>query len=57
MTKPFSDFSVCDLKRALKAAASLELVIHGYEIAKDGSIRVLTAPRSVENESLPTEAA
>jgi hypothetical protein len=57
MTKPVTDFSVCALKRALKAAHSLQLAVSGYEIAKDGSIRVLTVPRRIENENLETPGA
>jgi hypothetical protein len=50
MTKPISDFSVCSLKRALKAAHSLHLSVDGYEIAADGAIRIRVRDYKVDSD-------
>jgi hypothetical protein len=37
-------FTENDVRRALRSAVKESLIVSGYEVLKDGTIRVLTAP-------------
>jgi hypothetical protein len=48
MTRP-ARFTSADVRRALRVAETLGLGIAGYEIAPDGTIRILTAQADSAN--------
>jgi hypothetical protein len=46
------DFKERNVRRALRAADKEKLIVSGYEITRDGTIRVLTVPpRTKSHES------
>ena len=47
-------FKERDVRRAVRAAAKEKLVVSGFEIGPDGTIRVLTAPsdQQIENHDM-----
>jgi hypothetical protein len=54
-------FKERDLRRALRSALKEDLTVNGYEIMRDGTIRVLTAPSdhppAIEPAQSPGSAA
>ena len=50
-TKPV-DFTERNVRRAVRAALKEDLVVSGYEIMRDGTIRVLTAPPGTNDSEL-----
>jgi hypothetical protein len=50
-TKPV-DFTERNVRRAVRAALKEDLVVNGYEIMRNGTIRVLTAP---SGQAAPSE--
>ena len=50
-----SRFTVADIERAVGVADKLGLRVAGWEIAPDGTIRVLTGDRQAANDKNPLD--